>query len=179
MIVVFQFFRAGLAVATHPGEALQALREAGDATAQRRAEMNEVVQFALQTLKDNSPKGSGKDPHPGLYRDNHTLFVNGNDVSDLSSWNPGDAIEISNPEPYARILELGDGKLRVPHHTYELTEQALQSKYGDIARIELAYLPVRIAVSASSKTGRRIHTRSIHESGWLAQQPTITIKGLS
>lgn len=142
MIVVFQFFRAGLAIASHPGEALQALRDAGDSTAQRRAEMNEIVQFALKTLRDNSPVGSGKDPHPGLYRDSHMVFVNGGNVSDLSSWNPGDEIEISNPVAYARILELGDGKTRVPHNIYDLSEQTLQAKYGDIAKIELTFLGI-------------------------------------
>src|SRR5665811_990059 len=33
--------------------------------------MDDVAQFALQTLKDRSPVGSGTDKHPGLYRDRH------------------------------------------------------------------------------------------------------------
>jgi hypothetical protein len=168
MIIVYQFFRAGLALVTNPRDALAAIRESTDPTAQRRAEMNEVVQFALQTLKDNSPVGSGRDPHPGLYRDSHTLFINGDDVADLSSWQPGDEVEISNPVPYEKILELGDFKVRVPHHTYELTRTGAAAKYGDIVRIELPTCRSASALrrkwsataarhrSAAIRTGRRI-----------------------
>lgn len=172
MIIVYHFFRAALSVATHPGEFGRLVRGESDIVAQRRNEMNEVVQFALKTLRENSPVGSGRDPHPGLYRDSHTLFINGDDVKDLSSWQPGDEIEISNSVPYARILEVGDSRHRIPHHTYELTEQAVQRKYGDIVRVEFTYMPIRFAQSGGPVSRRR------RGANRLDRQPTLIIKGL-
>lgn len=186
MIVVFQFFRAAAAIATHPGDLFAAASSERDMVAKRREEMNEIVQFGLAHLRDNSPVGSGRDPHAGLYRDSHTLFVNGNDVKDLSAWLPGQEIEISNPVPYARLLEVGDDKVRVPHNTYELAAQALQAKYGEVARIEFNYLPVRfggIRTWSRSVRGRALGARLRRgnpalRAGWLVRQPALTIRSL-
>lgn len=184
MIFVFQFFRAAASIATHPGDVFG--DSSGDIVAERRKEMSAIVQFALASLRSNSPIGASDDPHPGLYRDSHTLFVNGNDVADLSSWNPGDVIHISNPVPYARIIEIGDQRTRVPHNVYQLAEQATQQKFGDIARIEFNYMPVRFGgIDKWSRTasGRRLASRirggnpRLH-AGWLVRQPTLIIKGL-
>lgn len=178
MIVVYHFFRAAASLVAHPGDLAALARGESDIVAQRRAEMNAVVQFALRTLRDNSPVGSGRDPHAGQYRDSHTLFINGDDVKDLSSWQQGDEIEISNPVPYARILEIGDSRHRLPHHTYELTEQALQQKYGDVVRVELNYMPIRFA-SRSSPAGRGSGRRRRAAGGdRLERQPALIIKGL-
>jgi hypothetical protein len=149
--------------------------------------MNEVVQFALQSLRDNSPVGTGKDPHPGLYRDSHTLFVNGNDVADLSSWFPGNVIHIANSVAYSRVLEIGDHKLRIPHHTYELTEQTLRSHYGEIVRVEFTYMGI-INKQVYSKSGPRPRTgpkygRASSRGGAIQNRadlryPTLIIRGL-
>lgn len=168
MIVVFQFFRAALALATHPGDILGELRQVSDPTAQRRAEMNAIVQFALDDLRARSDVGSGRDPHPGLYKESHTIFINGNDVADLSSWMPGDIIHISNPVPYARKIEIGRMHTNLPGHEYEMTEQALQAKYGDIARIEFTYMPVKFSKSPAGSNPK-----------WLQHQPAIMIQALS
>jgi hypothetical protein len=85
----------------------------------RYLNMDEVAQFALKTLRELSPVGSGEDPHPGLYRDSHILFLNGHDVPDAKAWKPGDQLEISNPEPYARKIEVGAMKVNVDGHVYE------------------------------------------------------------
>lgn len=183
MIVVFHFFRAAAAIATHPGEVLGRVGVSDkDIIAQRRAEMNAVVKFAMSELRRHSPVGSGRDPHPGLYRDSHTIFVNGNDVADLSSWNPGDLIHISNPVPYSRMIEIGGG-VRVAHHVYDLAEQATQRKYGDIAKIEMNYMPVRFGGvqqwSQFRQTfGRNLRQRSRRGPDWLVRQPTLIIKDL-
>jgi hypothetical protein len=36
--------------------------------------MQDVVDFALATLRERSPVGSKGDKHPGLYRDSHMVF---------------------------------------------------------------------------------------------------------
>lgn len=182
MIVVFQYFRTAGATATHPGSILNNIY-GSDVVAERRKEMQEVVDFAMETLRSHSPVGSGRDPHPGLYRDSHTLFVNGNDVKDLASWKTGDEIEISNPVPYARVIEVGDGKFRVPHNVYDLASEAVANKYYEIAKIGMTYMPVRFgAVEQWAKlrgtfgSRQRFSTRRGME--WLARQPALIIKGL-
>ena len=83
--------------------------------------IQDVVDFALQTLRDRSPVGSTGDQHPGLYRDSHMVFLNGHVVEDgdVSAWRRGDQINISNPVPYSRKIEAGRDKLSVPGHVYE------------------------------------------------------------
>jgi hypothetical protein len=37
--------------------------------------MQDVVDFALATLREKSPVGAIGDQHPGLYRDSHMVFL--------------------------------------------------------------------------------------------------------
>jgi hypothetical protein len=87
--------------------------------------MQDVVDFALAALKERSPVGSGGDKHPGLYRDSHTVFLNGHVVTGrrCRRFKSGDQINISNPVPYSRKIEAGRGKMSVPGHVYEETAQ--------------------------------------------------------
>src|SRR5690348_1819920 len=55
--------------------------------------LEEVAQFAMETLYDLSPELSGR------YRNAHTLFVSGVAVPNLKNYKGGE-ITISNPEPY-------------------------------------------------------------------------------
>lgn len=101
--------------------------------------LNEVVQFAMDTLFALSPVLSGR------YRRSHTLFVNGAAVSDLKSWQPTDGeIYIVNPLPYARKIELGKQKMRVPgsDKIYQQAEQILKRRFGNIAAIKFTYRAV-------------------------------------
>lgn len=101
--------------------------------------LNEVVQFAMDTLFALSPVLSG------AYRRSHTLFVNGGAVSDLKSWKPTDGeIYIVNPLPYARKIELGKQKMRVPgsDRVYQQAEQILKRRFGNIAAIKFTYRSV-------------------------------------
>lgn len=178
MTIVFQTFRIASAIAMHPGEIAQLVR---DPVAAKRAEMQEVVDFALDHLRANSPVGSGRDPHPGLYRDSHMLFVNGRNAADLSAWRPGDEIEISNPVPYARKIETG--KISVSHPmVYELAEQAVSAKYGDTASIRFTYMPVRFGEidswSQSTKLSHIGHASRSTRYGWLVRQPALIIRSL-
>jgi hypothetical protein len=66
-----------------------------------------VAKRALEILREISPVGSGRDPHPGLYRDSHRLFIDGHAVDDLSGWQPGQEISITNTVIYSPIIELG------------------------------------------------------------------------
>jgi hypothetical protein len=66
-----------------------------------------VAKRALEILRDISPVGRGRDPHPGLYRDSHRLFIDGHAVDNLSAWQPGQEISITNTVIYSPIIELG------------------------------------------------------------------------
>lgn len=66
-----------------------------------------IAKRALEILKEISPVGSGRDPHPGLYRDSHRLFVDAHAVDSLSGWRDGQEISITNTIVYAQVIELG------------------------------------------------------------------------
>jgi hypothetical protein len=102
--------------------------------------MQDVVDFALATLHDRSPVGSGADQHPGLYRDSHKVFLSGHVVEDVSAWRPGDQINISNPVPYARKIEAGHGKMSVPGRVYEDTALIVAGRYGNQAAVKFTFV---------------------------------------
>ena len=91
---------------------------------------DDIAQFALQTLRDLSPVGSDRDPHPGLYRDSHILYLNGNPVADGSDWKPGDDFYIMNLVPYARKIEVGFYVMHVPgtDHVYQQAQQLVNNE---------------------------------------------------
>lgn len=122
--------------------------------------MADVVAFALQTLRDLSPVGHVGDEHPGLYRDNHLVFIDGRLVADVSGWQPGQQINISNPEPYARKIESGRMTLSVPNHIYQDAALLVAARYGDSVIVQFVYMPVVVG------TGRP---------GWTSRQPALQI----
>lgn len=143
--------------------------------------MTELVTAALELLREHSPVGSNGDPHPGLYRDSHLVFLNGQLApgGDVSAWQPGDQINIANPVPYARKIEFGHMTLSVPGHVYETVAQILAGRFGNQAAIKLTFMPVRfgsIGAFAAMNAGGRAKGRKVTED-WLARQPSIEIRG--
>jgi hypothetical protein len=148
----------------------------------RYAYMAKIVEIAIQELRDRSPIGSGDDPHPGLYRDSHMIFIDGHAVADASGWRPGQQINISNPVPYARKIEVGEMKLSVPSHVYEVTAQKLAGQFGNSVMVKFVYMPVRFgSVQAYAQSlagqaaGKRRGGRSKALQDWLVRQPTLQI----
>lgn len=94
--------------------------------------LEEVAQFALETLFDLSPVLSGR------YRESHTLFVNGVAVPNLKNYTQGE-ITISNPMPYARKIEIGRMKMRVPGRVYEHAVKIVRARFGNVAKIGFTY----------------------------------------
>jgi hypothetical protein len=144
--------------------------------------MTDIVTFALQTLRDLSPVGSNKDPHPGLYRDSHMVFLDGHNVPDARDWKPGQQIAISNPVPYSRIIELGSGKMRAPLHVYEQAEPLISGRYGNSVNVRFDYMPVRfgsVQAYAGSLAGQAAGKRRGGSQkalrDWLVRQPCILI----
>jgi hypothetical protein len=119
------------------------------------ARLGEVVKFALATLRDLSPVGTGRDPHPGLYRDSHQLFRNGYPVSGLLLWKPGDEVSITNYVDYSRILEVGDKKFRLPLKVYERAADIVEEKYGQDAKIEFTWRGIVATYQIPQEASRR------------------------
>lgn len=143
--------------------------------------MVDVVTFALETLRELSPVGSADDQHPGLYRDSHTIFLNGHVVKDVGGFRSGDQINISNPVPYARKIEAGRGKMTVPGHVYEQAAQLVAARFGNQAQIKFTFMPVRFgdvetyaAFSRRIRPGRRLSDKARRD--WLVRQPALEIK---
>jgi len=144
--------------------------------------MQDIVDFALATLRSRSPVGTGDDPHPGLYRDSHLVFLNGQVVQDVKAFRRGDQINISNPVPYARKLEIGNARMQAPLHVYEDTALIVASRFGNRASVKFTFMPVRFggisayaAFSKQLKQGRRTMSEKSRQD-WLVRQPAIQIK---
>lgn len=142
--------------------------------------MQGIVDFALETLRERSPVGSGDDKHPGLYRDSHTVFLDGHNVTDVSGWRPGQQINISNPVPYARKIEAGGMTLSVPAHVYELAVPVINGRFGNLVAIKFTYMPVSFgavaayaAFSKRIRPGRRLSEKARQD--WLVRQPALQI----
>jgi len=138
--------------------------------------MDEVAQFALQTLRDRSPVGSGEDAHPGLYRDSHMMFIDGHIVADAKNWQPGQAIEISNPVPYSHKIELGTVKMSVPAHDYEETAPLVRQKFPNVT-VDFVFMPVRFGDAQAFMTfSKQLRSASPKEKrDWLVHQPALII----
>ena len=93
-----------------------------------------VGQFALETLIAKSPFGR---PDGGHYRDDHVLLLNGLKVASFAGWKRGDEAVIANTRPYARKIEFGDMKMRVPgtDHVYAQAAQVVNRVWGGVARV--------------------------------------------
>lgn len=102
---------------------------------------NDIAQFALETLRGLSPVGSGDDPHPGQYRDSHVLYLNGQAVADLSSYQSGDDAYIMNLLPYARKIEVGHMAMKVPgsDHVYQQAAQVVNSRKANLGRVRFEF----------------------------------------
>ena len=144
--------------------------------------MTEIATFTLQALRDRSPVGTDK--HAGLYRDSHMLFVDGHNVPDPTNfeWQPGQALEFSNPVPYARKIELGRIKVSAPPHVYQETAPLVSAKYGNSVKVQFLFMPLRfgsIQAYADSSAGRAAGGRkggSVKaRRDWLVRQPAIII----
>ena len=144
--------------------------------------MGDVVKFALETLKALSPVGASGDPHPGLYRDSHMVFIDGHNVDNVDGWKPGQQIAISNPVPYSRIIELGNGKMRAPLYVYWQAEVEVSNRYGNSINSYFTYMPVRFGSVqayagslAGQAAGKRRGGSKKALQDWLVRQPCIII----
>jgi hypothetical protein len=142
---------------------------------------DEMVAFAIQTLREHSPVGSVGDKHPGLYRDSHLIFIDGHVVKDVSSWQPGQQINISNPVPYSRKIDAGTMEMSVPAHVYEKAAPIIDARYGNTFNIKFVFMPIRFgdnqawaSFTKMQRTGRKLSEKA--RADWLVRQPALEIR---
>lgn len=99
--------------------------------------LDEVARYALRVLFDLSPVGPPEDGH---YRDRHTVYVGGKPVASLKGFS-GPEIIVSNPLPYARKIEVGGMKMRVPgtDMVYQRAVRKVRARFGNVAAIHFLY----------------------------------------
>lgn len=148
-IVAEQTARAGVppsvdAYANTPGNAnLDSVRLPGPIVYRYRYQ-REIAAVALQALRDASPTVSG------LYKDSHTLFINGIPVTGSPPvLLPTDEVFIANPTAYARRLEVGlteSGRpfvIQVPPNIYgRVMRSILIPRYRQVAKFSLEYVTI-------------------------------------
>lgn len=139
--------------------------------------MQQVVDFAMQTLKDRSPVGTDK--HAGLYRDSHMVFLDGHVVKDVSAWRPGSQVEISNPVPYSRKIELGTIKVSAPPHVYEGAAPIISAKFPSF-KVKFVFMPLRFSGADTfahslegQAFGKRANKKVLRD--WGVAQPSLII----
>ena len=95
-----------------------------------------VTQFARRTLISLSPVKTG------AYRDHHQLYLNGDPVETLADWRPGSTVMIANPAPYARKIEIGAMKMRVPgtDHVYRQASVIVRREYGELLACRFSFV---------------------------------------
>lgn len=114
-----------------------------------------VADFALETLKSLSPVSKGD------YIQAHQLYLDGEPVSNLSTWRAGAQVLITNTVPYSRKIEIGAMKMRVPgtDHVYQQASVLVRRKYGDIIGIRFTFIGVEDGIIVRGKRGNRSSIR--------------------
>lgn len=94
-----------------------------------------IVDFAIETLRELSPVLTGN------YLASHTLYVGGAPAMDASGAMAGETVFISNPQPYARKIEMGRMVMTVSgtDKVYQQAEQRIKRRFGNQAWIKFTY----------------------------------------
>lgn len=99
-----------------------------------------VAGFALEILQALSPVKSGD------YKGSHQIYINddpaGYNAGVLKNWKYGDKVFIANEMPYARKIELGAMKMKVPgtDHVYHQAAIIVRNRYGSLVTIRFTYV---------------------------------------
>jgi len=146
------------AYANTPGNAnLQSVKLPGPIVFRYRY-IREVLLEALKQLQAASPVGTG------AYQRSHQIFINGALVPGVpASVKASDEFMIANTRPYSRKIELGKTKsgrnfvISVPNRVYERAFRRLRAKFGQLVKIEYAFvsLPGGYSLKGSRRGGKR------------------------
>lgn len=122
--------------------------------------LDEVVEFAMETLFDLSPVLSGE------YRLSHTIMVDGIAERNLKHWKPGSEISIMNQLPYSRKIEVGKMKMRVSgtSRVYQRALRKIMDRFGNLVTVRFTYRSARGApTKGADRDSYRFPTLVIRE----------------
>lgn len=105
--------------------------------------LDEIVRSVLAMLVSASPyaeKRAGANPSTH-YRDEHAIFLDGTEVTDLPARIPPTAeVVITNLQPYARKVEKGFGRgLKSAHGVYQAVASLAKRRYGNVVSITYSW----------------------------------------
>lgn len=105
-----------------------------------------IIEFALETLRKLSPRLSG------AYVEAHTVYINRAPVQPPYVISSTDEVMISNPEPYARKIEVGHMKMKVPgtDHVYSQAQQIVAREFGSLVSVQFNF----VSLPAGALSGR-------------------------
>ena len=120
-----------------------------------------VTRFAIDTLRSLSPVKSG------AYREHHQLYLNDEPVENLSAWRPGARVVIANAVPYARKIELGKMKMRVPgtDHVYRQASLIVRREYGELLAVRFTFVGLEAVEFERDRRG----AHSVLERGFIVR----------
>ncbi len=108
----------------------------------------EIAAFALDWARENSPVESG------AYRDAWFAMVDGQQV-DAEEIPDGAQVTITNDRPYARKIEVGSIKVRIPPGIVERMRSAVIAEFGPIVSAEISFIQLEGGYILKRNGGRR------------------------
>lgn len=118
----------------------------------------EIVQVCFDELRARSPR-SALEKAEGHYADKHYVLLDGQPLAPLTLptqeqlW-ATQVVMISNPQPYARRLEVGRTVRQVEPHIFEGAMLAVRREYGPVAKFDFKYIDLSDAYVLKTNTFR-------------------------
>ncbi|NIJ40346.1 hypothetical protein FHS78_000616 [Parvibaculum indicum] len=99
-----------------------------------------AIDFAWETIATMSPVDMRPDADNIVYRKNHLLMVNGEEVGPPPvKIEVDDVVTFVNLLPYARRLEKGWSKKQAPDGIYEVASKVIRARYGNVVQVKFGY----------------------------------------
>lgn len=96
-----------------------------------------VIAFALDALRKRSPVLTGR------YQNTHVVMIGSQIVSPDVQIASGEEVMIVNVQPYARVLEVGNVKVRAPGDgIYQATRMVVQRQFGKAVDIRFRMVTI-------------------------------------
>lgn len=170
--------RVTVSVDGNKGAALESVKPGGEIIAEFEL-FSEVLEWIQDQLILHSPVGSGRDPHPGLYRQSHTLFADGVEIAPGADIPDAEEYVFINDVPYARKIELGRSS-QAPDGVYQAVAHLAAQRFGNMAKISFTFrtfIGGKIAAWAATTTmSSKGHASAKDRAEWLSRQPAIIVK---
>jgi hypothetical protein len=109
----------------------------------------EIVTYALAFAEARSPVLSGR------FKASWFVLVNGSQVTDFDEILFDAEVILTNDQPYARKLEIGRIRARVPPGIVEDTVSAVRRRFGDIISAQRKFINLAGAYRLKTSSGRR------------------------